>query len=82
MILTADWVLPVTGRPIPNGAVRTRGMHIDAVGTLERVRALAPDEPVERFDGCVLMPGLVNAHTHLSLTVAAALPVLWEWRKV
>lgn len=73
MILTADWVLPVTGRPIRDGAVLTRGTKIEMIGTLEQVRAAAPDEAMERFDGSVLMPGLVNAHTHLSLTVLGGL---------
>lgn len=73
MIVTADWVLPVTARPIRGGAVLTRGARIEMVGTFEQVFAAAPDEPVERYDGCALMPGLVNAHTHLSLTVLGGL---------
>jgi cytosine/adenosine deaminase-related metal-dependent hydrolase len=73
VILTADWVLPVTGRPIRRGAVRMRGARIEALGTLEQMKADAPGEVVEQFEGCVLMPGLVNAHTHLSLTVLGGL---------
>jgi cytosine/adenosine deaminase-related metal-dependent hydrolase len=73
VILTADWVLPVTGRPIRDGAVLTRGPRIEAVGTIDQMRALAPDETSEHFGECVLMPGLVNAHTHLSLTVLGGL---------
>jgi cytosine/adenosine deaminase-related metal-dependent hydrolase len=73
VILTADWILPVTGRPIRDGAVLVRGPRIEAVGTLDDVQSAAPDEALECFDGCVLMPGLVNAHTHLSLTVLGGL---------
>lgn len=74
MILTADWVLPVTGLPIRDGALRTRSGRIEAIGTLKQMRAATPDDDtVERFDGCVLMPGLVNAHTHLSLTILEGL---------
>jgi len=73
MIVTADWVLPVTGRPIRGGAVRTRGGHVVSIGPLDRVAATAPDEPVEHFEGCTIIPGLVNAHTHLSLTVLGGL---------
>jgi cytosine/adenosine deaminase-related metal-dependent hydrolase len=73
MILTADWVLPVVGRPLARGAVLTRGPRIEKVGPLEEIEAAAPLEAVERFDGCVLMPGLVNAHTHLSLSVLGGL---------
>jgi cytosine/adenosine deaminase-related metal-dependent hydrolase len=73
MIVTADWVLPVTGRPLRDGAVLTRGSRIDMVGRLDDMVGYAPKDPVERFPGCVVMPGLVNAHTHLSLTVLAGL---------
>ncbi len=73
MIVTGDWVVPVRGRPIPGGAVLTRGPRIEMVGPLESVVAAAPDDTVETFGGHVLMPGLVNAHTHLSLTVLSGL---------
>ncbi|HEX9092957.1 MAG TPA: amidohydrolase family protein [Coriobacteriia bacterium] len=73
MIVTGDWVVPVVGPPIRHGAVLTRGARIDRVGRLPELLALAPDDPVERFDGCVIIPGLVNAHTHLSLTVLGGL---------
>ena len=57
MILGADWVLPVDGAPIAGGAVRVEGGEIAEVG--------AGLEPDQRFDGCVILPGLVNAHSHL-----------------
>jgi cytosine/adenosine deaminase-related metal-dependent hydrolase len=74
MIVTADWVLPVTGPPIAGGAVLTDDTgRISEVGPLAGVVAAAPHDTLERFDGCVIVPGLVNAHTHLSLTVLAGL---------
>lgn len=69
MILSADWVLPVSGRPIRDGAVWSRSSRIDTVGHADDVIAAAgKQESVQHFPGCVIMPGLVNAHTHLSLT--------------
>jgi cytosine/adenosine deaminase-related metal-dependent hydrolase len=69
MILSADWVLPVSGPPIRNGAVWSRSSRIDTVGHVDDVVAAAgASESVQHFPGCVIMPGLVNAHTHLSLT--------------
>ena len=69
MILSAEWVLPVSGRPIRNGAVWSRSSRIDTVGRLNDVVAAAgAKESIQHFPGCVIMPGLVNAHTHLSLT--------------
>ena len=57
MILGADWVLPVDAPPIRDGAVRIEDGVIAEVSD-----ALEPDQ---RFAGSVILPGLVNAHTHL-----------------
>lgn len=68
MILSADWVLPVSGPPIRDGAVRVDDDLISAVGERsEIVRRFSSDEH-EHFAGCTIAPGLVNAHTHLALT--------------
>lgn len=71
MLLTADWVLPVDAAPIRHGAVVVHKGLIAAVGPAE---ALADaGAPRQDFPGCVLLPGLVNAHTHLSLTALLGL---------
>src|SRR4029079_19069339 len=57
MILAADWVLPLDGAPIAGGAVRIEGDEI-----AEGEAGLEPDE---KFEGCAILPGLVNAHSHL-----------------
>jgi 5-methylthioadenosine/S-adenosylhomocysteine deaminase len=64
-VLAARWLLPITASPIEHGAVA-----IDADGRLAYVgsRAGAPEGPVEELGEAVLLPGLVNAHTHLELT--------------
>jgi len=41
------------------------GEIIRAVGAAEELVSRHPDEPVRRFPGCALLPGFVNAHTHL-----------------
>jgi len=71
MLLSADWVLPVSQAPIRDGAVLVSGQRIAAVGELARLRAEHPHEPHEHFAGCTMTPGLVNAHTHLTLTALA-----------
>jgi 5-methylthioadenosine/S-adenosylhomocysteine deaminase len=57
VIVAADWVLPVSGPAIRGGAVEVEGDRIAWVGE-------AP-EGVEPLAGHAILPGLVNAHTHL-----------------
>ena len=64
-ILSADWVLPVEGEPIENGAVVIEDGVIAAVGT---ARELGEGE---RFADSAIVPGFVNAHTHLEYAVYA-----------
>ncbi|MDQ3821623.1 MAG: amidohydrolase family protein [Actinomycetota bacterium] len=64
--LAADWVVPVDGAPIENGAVALADGRIAAVGRLDE---LGPAD--ERFDDAVILPGFVNAHSHLEYAVYA-----------
>lgn len=66
-LFAADWVLPVASSPIAEGAVLTEGATITRVGRARDLRAAGVDQVVE-LAGCLLMPGLVNAHTHLELS--------------
>lgn len=72
MLLTADWVLPVDSPPIRNGAMLVYNGRIAQVGPLEGF-ATPARTPRAEFPGHVLVPGLVDAHTHLSLTALAGL---------
>ncbi len=66
--LSAEWVYPVAAPPITSGAVLVgEDGRILAVGLDTEVPS-PPGVPNEHFPGAVLMPGLVNAHTHLELT--------------
>jgi 5-methylthioadenosine/S-adenosylhomocysteine deaminase len=62
-VYSADWVVPVDGDPIPEGAVAVDGDRIAAVGTRDE---LGEGEP---FDGAAILPGFVNAHSHLEYAV-------------
>lgn len=73
MLLTADWVLPISAAPIREGAVRLHASRITDVGTAIELAASFPREESRDFPGCALMPALVNAHTHLALTAAGGL---------
>jgi cytosine/adenosine deaminase-related metal-dependent hydrolase len=62
----ARWVLPIASEPIEDGTVVVEGDRIAWVGP----RAAAPvGGDNDDLGNAVLMPGLVNAHTHLELTV-------------
>lgn len=61
----ARWVVPISSAPFRDGTVVEDGGRIVYVGS----RADAPAGPDVDLGNCALMPGLVNAHTHLELTV-------------
>lgn len=65
--IRASAVWPVTAPPIADGAVLVDGDRIVAVGPEARVPTPAGAERLE-FGEAMLVPGLVNCHTHLELT--------------
>jgi cytosine/adenosine deaminase-related metal-dependent hydrolase len=68
----AALVIPVTAAPIPDGAVLVEGDKIVWVGPRAQQPA-APNARIVELGDSVLAPGLVNAHTHLDLTVMRGL---------
>jgi len=63
-IVSADWVVPVEGAPVENGAV--------AIGDDGRIAAVGPASEIgegERYAESVILPGFVNAHSHLEYAV-------------
>jgi 5-methylthioadenosine/S-adenosylhomocysteine deaminase len=64
-ILSADWLVPVDGPPIADGAVALDEGRIVAVGPSAEVGAGT------RYENAVIVPGLVNAHSHLEYAVYA-----------
>lgn len=62
---SARWVLPVTTAPIANGTVAVQDGMIAYVGPT----AGSPEGQAVDLGDAVILPGLVNAHTHLELTV-------------
>jgi 5-methylthioadenosine/S-adenosylhomocysteine deaminase len=68
-IYSSRWVLPITAPPIEKGAVAIVGQIIVGVGPRADVVAKFPDASIEDFGDAAIIPGLVNAHSHLELTV-------------
>jgi cytosine/adenosine deaminase-related metal-dependent hydrolase len=70
-IYSADWILPITSKPIHKGALVIEDSTIIFVGTRDEVVARRDFDGAEIIGfGCAAMlPGLVNTHTHLELTL-------------
>jgi cytosine/adenosine deaminase-related metal-dependent hydrolase len=62
MILRARWVLPIDRAPVPGGWIHVAGGRIAAMGTGR------PPAAFDDLGDVALLPGLVNAHTHLELS--------------
>jgi 5-methylthioadenosine/S-adenosylhomocysteine deaminase len=67
-IYCAHWVHPVSSQLIEFGAVAVSGPKIVAIGTRSEVVGRFPGFQVEDFGEALILPGLVNTHTHLELT--------------
>jgi 5-methylthioadenosine/S-adenosylhomocysteine deaminase len=67
-IYSASWVLPVSSTPIVDGAIAVEGSVITGVGSGADLSARFPEAESKAFGHAVIIPGLVNAHTHLELT--------------
>ena len=67
-IYSARWVVPVSAAPIENGAVAVEGQRIAGVGPASEIVERFPDSKVEQLGEAIILPGLVNTHTHLELT--------------
>ncbi len=65
--IKAGWVLPVTSPPIKDGIVLTDGKAIKAVGSGKELSKFPYDEIID-CSGKIILPGFVNAHSHLELT--------------
>ena len=68
-IYSARWVLPIISPAIHCGAVAVDHSAIVSVGTLAEVTAAFPDAAHEDFGNAAILPGFVNTHSHLELTV-------------
>lgn len=67
-VYSARWVLPVSAPPIENGAVAVEGQRIVGVGDRAEIVERFSSFRVEDLGEAVILPGLINTHTHLELT--------------
>src|SRR5437660_7360435 len=69
VIYSAGWVLPIASPLIENGAVAVDDTKIVAVGDRAQLTSRFPNAQLSEFGTAAILPGLVNAHSHLELTV-------------
>jgi cytosine/adenosine deaminase-related metal-dependent hydrolase len=67
VIYSASWLINPNAPPLAGGALLVRNGIIVETGTLNVLRSKYSAAVVD-YPGAVLLPGFVNAHTHLELT--------------
>jgi cytosine/adenosine deaminase-related metal-dependent hydrolase len=67
VIYAASWLINPNASPLAGGALLVRDGAVVEAGTLDLIRSKHA-APIVDYPGCALLPGFVNAHTHLELT--------------
>jgi cytosine/adenosine deaminase-related metal-dependent hydrolase len=67
-IIKSAWIAPMDSPPIREAAVAFANGKILAVGEAKKIVATHPDAEIHDLGDSMLLPGLVNSHTHLELS--------------
>lgn len=65
MLLSAQYVVPVSSDPIENGAILVRDDSIVDVGPTEMMRLRYPEEELKDFGMAALTPGFIDLHARI-----------------
>src|SRR5687767_9532443 len=68
ILYSARWVLPNSSSSIEDGAIAIDGSLITDVGTRASLVGKYPEATVHHYPDAAILPGLINAHSHLELT--------------
>tara|TARA_B110000305_G_C18903539_1_gene387445 strand:+ start:161 stop:514 length:354 start_codon:yes stop_codon:yes gene_type:complete len=71
LLIFADWIIPVVPRNtvLENSAIAIKDGKIIAILDQENARARVNAKSTENLRNHVLIPGLVNAHGHIPMTL-------------
>lgn len=69
MLLSAQYVVPVSSGPIENGAVLVRNGVITDIGSAEMMRLRYPDEEAKDFGMAAITPGFIDLHARIEDSV-------------
>lgn len=72
-VYSARWILPISSAPISEGAIAIDGSAIVAVGRRSDLTERFANVPSHDLGDAVILPGLVNTHSHLELTAMRGL---------
>lgn len=64
----SKYILPITSDPLENAAMLVHKGRIHHVGDSEKLKKKYAEAEIIDLGNSILMPGLVNAHTHLELS--------------
>jgi len=67
-LIRAKWIFPILSQPILDGAVEIKNKKIINVGKFKEVSKEAILAKTIDFGETIILPALVNAHTHLELS--------------
>ncbi len=67
-LYSARWVLPDASSLIERGAVAVEGSQVVALGERDDLISRFPEAESRDFGEAAILPGFVNAHSHLELT--------------
>lgn len=73
-LVSGDWIFPITVPPIPNGALLLEEGRVVDLGAAPALRRQYPGTPERRLPPGAVLPGVINAHTHLELDAVGLLP--------
>lgn len=69
ILYCARWILPISSPPIADGAIAVEGQRIISVADRMTLVRQFPHATVRDCGDSAIIPGLINAHSHLELTV-------------
>ena len=68
IIVKAKYLIPNPKSCIENGAVVINGTKVHRLGVFDEIKSLAKNEKIVDLGNAVILPGLINIHTHLDLS--------------
>jgi cytosine/adenosine deaminase-related metal-dependent hydrolase len=68
ILYCARWVLPISVPPLVDGGIVVDGTRIVAVGARSDLLSRFPEVTVRELGDAAIVPGFINAHSHLELT--------------